>query len=693
MSTTQSLPEVSGMSIFAGRKTDVVLLQQLDANLATNQARQAFGKIPGIHIWESDGSGIQIGVSVRGLSANRSWEFNVRQNGYDISSDPFGYPEAYYSPPLEAVERLEVIRGSAALQYGPQTGGLLNYVMAAPANTPFKIESSQTLGSFGLFSSFNQISGTKGKWSYRAYVQHRQGKGWRDHNRFNSQHYHAHIGYQISAHTKLSAEYTHMNYVAQQPGGILDKDLAERATISYRSRNWMSTPWQGANLQLDSRLGTHTQLQVKVFATWSERNSIGYVRAATIPDTIDQKTLQYQPRQIDQDLYRNAGTEIRVKQTFHWWNQSQVLATGVRGYVGTTKRQQQGRGDTGTEYNMDLQAAEYPRVLEYRQENMSLFAEQLLRLNSKWVVTPGVRLEWLQSHAEGRLSFKTDGTPVGISPQKSDRLFLLAGISTEYHVGKAEHNEIYASAVQSYRPVTYAELTPSATTDVIDPDMKDVRTWNVELGYRGRVKDWLRVDVTGFLLYQDGRISAQSLKDANGQTYIFRTNVGDSRTYGLEWSADFSISRLLRFGFKAGEWVLSTAMCFQQPEWVRFNQNNNDFAGKLLDNAPQQIHRIGLNWSHRGISSSLQWSYTGAMFTDVANTVTPSSNAQSGQLAAYQLMDWSNSIRIGQHYKLRFGVNNLADVRYATRRAGGYPGPGLLPGEGRSFYAGFNIVF
>ncbi len=53
--------------------------------------RQVLAKVPGIYILESDGSCIQVGIAIRGLSPNRSRDFNVRQNGYDISADPFGY--------------------------------------------------------------------------------------------------------------------------------------------------------------------------------------------------------------------------------------------------------------------------------------------------------------------------------------------------------------------------------------------------------------------------------------------------------------------------------------------------------------------------------------------------------------------------------------------------------------------------
>ena len=145
------LPEVNEFTITAGKKNEVILLDNLQANLAMNNSRQIFSKTPGISVWESDGSGIQLGVASRGLSPNRSWEFNVRMDGYDITPDPMGYPEAYYTPPMEVVDRIEIIRGASSLQYGPQFGGLMNFVLRKPdLSTKLVVESQNTTGNNGL---------------------------------------------------------------------------------------------------------------------------------------------------------------------------------------------------------------------------------------------------------------------------------------------------------------------------------------------------------------------------------------------------------------------------------------------------------------------------------------------------------------------------------------------------------------
>ena len=167
-SDLQQIPEIVGTSIYAGKKSSLLVLKNVEGNISTNVMRQVMAKIPGIHIWENDGSGIQIGVATRGLSPNRSWEFNVRQNGYDISADPYGYPEAYYNPQLQAVQRIEVIRGHGALQYGSQFGGMINYILrdGSEFKKPFQVETQQTVGSFGLSNIYAGAGGQSGKWNF-----------------------------------------------------------------------------------------------------------------------------------------------------------------------------------------------------------------------------------------------------------------------------------------------------------------------------------------------------------------------------------------------------------------------------------------------------------------------------------------------------------------------------------------------
>lgn len=146
------------------------------------------------------------------MSPNRSWELNTRQNGIDISADVFGYPEAYYNPPLEAVESIQMVRGGASLQFGIQFGGMLNYVLKRETEKPFSFETQNTVGSFGMVSTFNAIGGKYKKFSYYVYNHSRSSDGWRENNRFTARSTHAFLEYRFTDKTKISAEYTNSNY-------------------------------------------------------------------------------------------------------------------------------------------------------------------------------------------------------------------------------------------------------------------------------------------------------------------------------------------------------------------------------------------------------------------------------------------------------------------------------------------------
>jgi Fe(3+) dicitrate transport protein len=76
----------------------------------------------------------------------------------------------------------------------------------------------------------------------------------------------------------------------------------------------------------------------------------------------------------------------------------------------------------------------------------------------------------------------------------------------------------------------------------------------------------------------------------------------------------------------------------------------------------------------------------GSAYSDANNTETPSANGQNGLIPAYRVFDLSASLNLKKRYLVRAGVNNLTDERYFTRRAGGYPGPGILPADGRTAY-------
>lgn len=704
----ETLPEVGQMAIYAGKKSEVINLSALDANLVTNNTRQIFSKTPGVMVWENDGSGMQVGVSVRGLSPNRSWEFNVRQNGVDVSSDPFGYPEAYYNPPMEAVERIELVRGGASLQYGPQFGGLLNYVLKGPAqDKPFSVETNQSVGSNGLFCTYNRVSGTAGRFQYNAYAHYRRADGWRENSGYNIFNGYASVSYAVTNKLRLGLEVSRMYNESRQAGGLTDAQFAQNARQSSRARNWFSTPWTVPTLKAEYAFNDHTRLTATVHGLFGERNSIGFTQAITTPDAPNAAG-QFAARQIDRDRYQNWGSEIRLLTRYSLFGHQHTLATGLKYFNGHTNSLQQGRGDTGRDFNLNLQTVPtlgdlFPRDLSLRVTNLAAFAETMFRLSSRWTVTPGLRLESLNNDIAGRLSFAASGTENRVN-QQSTRQFLLAGIGTEFKL--MPDISLYANASQAYRPVLFSDLTPAAVTDfVVDPNLRDARGFSVDAGIRGKVQNYLNFDVSYFRVDYNNRIGTLTLlNEANrpdaARPYQFRTNIGRSVSRGVEAYVEFDPIVALAGRSRVGYVSVFSSLGFTDARYqsLRVATVSNGVAtetnlrDRKVENAPAFIGRFGLNYTLKGFTLTALMNRVGSAYSDANNTETPSANAQNGLIPAYQVFDLSASLNLKKRYMIRAGVNNLTDERYFTRRAGGYPGPGILPADGRTAYLSVGLT-
>jgi Fe(3+) dicitrate transport protein len=688
------LPTIQGTEIFSGKKNEVISISSSTADLSTNNSRQLFGKVPGLSIWENDGSGIQTGIATRGLSPNRSWEFNVRQNGYDISSEVFGYPEAYYAPPTEALDRIEIVRGAGALQYGPQFGGLLNYITKKHlGNKPLSIESFQTIGSYGLINSFNAFGGKVKKFSYYAYLHHRSAEGWRKNSNYRTQTGSISLTYDISKKWQITGEYTRMNNKSQQSGGLSDAEFQIDARQSHRERNWFSTPWNSGALQVNFTPNENTRFNLRLFGVVAERNSVGFTRPVTIADTINTTIGSYNPRQIDRDTYRNFGAELRGIREYKFLKHKSALSGGVRAYTGQTIREQQGIGTTGLDYSMNVAAQQngfdYGRSLTFETQNMAAFIENMFQITNKLAITPGVRYEFIRALASGYINTSSSGS---INDQQRDRNVLLFGIGTEFTTSTTSN--IYFNFSQGFRPVLFSELTPSATIDVIDPSIQDASGSNADLGFRGSLfQNILKFDVGVFRLFYDNRIGTISVDNAP-----FRTNIGASLSQGVESYVELDLMRLLFPSLKMNLSIFGN-YAFVDARYTRWDNPAlvNDplltIKGKRVENAPKHILRSGVTFKYKGFASTLQYNYVGNVFTDATNTVEPNVTSTTGQLPAYSLLDLNIAYQLKELYQFRAGVNNLTNTTYTTRRAGGYPGPGIIPGTGRTFYIsiGFSL--
>lgn len=677
------LKSVEGIAIYAGKKSEVVVMEDVAGNLATNNARQVFAKVAGLNIWENDGAGIQLGIGGRGLNPNRVSNFNTRQNGYDMSADALGYPESYYSPPSEAVDRIEVVRGAASLQYGTQFGGFINFKLKdGPDDKELEVVVRQTLGSFGFSNTFTSIGGTKKKWKYYGFYQYKTGNGWRDNAEFDVHTAHANLRYAISPKIDVGIEYTFMHYLAHQPGGLTDFRFDQDPQQSIRERNWFQVDWNLAAINFDYRISDKTTFNTRGFGLIAGRDALGFLGNINRID-------QLQERDLLVDDFRNYGIESRILHRFKLLNKNSIFLLGGRYYSGFTDRKQ-GNGSDGysADFNYlrpnDLEHSDY----DFPSKNLAFFSENIYYLSDKLTITPGIRFEYINTQSEGYYKVRTTDLSGNIlidenieDDRKQTRNFLLGGVGVAY---KAKENlEFYTNFSQNYRSINFNDMRIVNPNFRVDSNLQDETGYSADIGIRGNYKDIINYDVSAFLLAYNNRIGQILVQDQQLFNYYqFRTNVSDSRSYGIESFVEVEVLKLSGITSKHGLSIFSN---FSIMDARYINSESSAIDGNEVELVAPIIFKGGLGYRYERLKINYQYSYTAEHFTDATNSEsTP--EAVNGLIPAYAVMDLSASYDFKKYFSLYTGVNNLLDSRYFTRRASGYPGPGIIPAEPRNLY-------
>lgn len=680
----KELQAVQQLYINAGKKNISINIADLPANLSEKTGRQIFAKIPGAFVYDMDGSGNQVNIATRGLDPHRSWEYNVRQNGVLTNSDMFGYPASHYSPPMEAIQRVELVHGSAALQYGAQFGGMINYIVKE-ADTTRKIgfENISSIGSFGLMSSYNAIGGKVGKLTYYVYYQRRVSDGYRDNSETKAQAQYLRLNYAFSPRLNLRAELGRSQYVYRIPGPLTDSMFKQNPRQATRQRNYYEPDIYVPSLTFDWIISKNSKIQWVTSAVLGQRNSVQFIGLANVVDKIDATTLQYKPRQVDRDFFNSYTSELRWQLDYNIGRLNNTLVSGLRYMNNDLHRQQQGKGTTGTDYDLSLTVPNYGRDVHLKTQNVAVFVENLFKITSKLDVTAGVRYENGVSKMRGILSY----LPNEKVPQDIQRNYPLWGASATYRFN--QNHKIYAAWSQAYRPVVFSDILPPTVLDSTDRNLKDAFGSVTEIGLKGQFS-FLKYELTAFSMLYQNRIGTLYISNSNRGNFILKTNIGDSRTNGLEL---FTEAKLFENDYSKIAIFTSTALFDAQylNGSIRNGNDNIDIKGKRLETVPQVTSRNGLQVSYKGFGAILQYSYVSKSYSDAFNLETPTANGASGVVPAYDIWDLNCSYRFNRRYVLRCGVNNMFNRQYFTKRPIIYPGQGVWSSDGRGIVVSLGV--
>jgi len=611
--------------------------------------------VPGVNARDEEGYGAIPNIGIRGLSPNRSTKVLILEDGAPIQPSLFLSNASYYSPPVERISSIEVLKGATGLRYGPNTiGGVINY----QSKTPLKDGIVKgKLGSHG-YRLLELEAGTSSE-------QKSMGGGINlitsEANGFRNNGYRMNdilvkggmaIGQSQWLGLKLTRYENEINtsYVGLRPDEFIHTPTKNPAPDDQFLSNRTS-------FDINHELEIDTSTKLKTLMYWSQlernfwrrdvasktRQGTSFVDCGGTAYCVTGRNRNFDMLGIDSRLFTNY-------QAFGIQNESEI---GVRLHSETmsnkTERSNAGpRARTGVitgNENNDAKA-----VALYLQ-NRFLFTDQ-------FAVTPGVRVESYRQNRKNEMN--------GVQGQ-ANNTELVPGIGATWQL--APELQLYSSF---YKGFAQAMISAAISGDGVDQKLDAERSMNIEFGFRGQAQKWT-YEGAAFRMDFSNQIVNQALSGG-----ISKTNGGQSLHQGAEGALGYAIT---------SAWsVLANATYIPVAE---FKGGALGPIGNRIPYTPKLTGNLGLNYSQDGLKSFLNAYHVSSQYADSANTVQESNDGTKGLIPSFTTLNWSIVYSPQKDLKLFGVVRNLFDKKFISGRSP----DGIFPGAERNFELGLAYQF
>ena len=611
--------------------------------------------VPGVNARDEEGYGAIPNIGIRGLSPNRSTKVLILEDGAPIQPSLFLSNASYYSPPVERISSIEVLKGATGLRYGPNTiGGVINY----QSKTPLKDGIVKgKLGSHG-YRLLELEAGTSSE-------QKSMGGGINlitsEANGFRNNGYRMNdilvkggmaIGQSQWLGLKLTRYENEINtsYVGLRPDEFIHTPTKNPAPDDQFLSNRTS-------FDINHELEIDTSTKLKTLMYWSQlernfwrrdvasktRQGTSFVDCGGTAYCVTGRNRNFDMLGIDSRLFTNY-------QAFGIQNESEI---GVRLHSETmsnkTERSNAGpRARTGVitgNENNDAKA-----VALYLQ-NRFLFTDQ-------FAVTPGVRVESYRQNRKNEMN--------GVQGQ-ANNTELVPGIGATWQL--APELQLYSSVYKGFAP---AMISAAISGDGVDQKLDAERSMNIEFGFRGQAQKWT-YEGAAFRMDFSNQIVNQALSGG-----ISKTNGGQSLHQGAEGALGYAIT---------SAWsVLANATYIPVAE---FKGGALGPIGNRIPYTPKLTGNLGLNYSKDGLKSFLNAYHVSSQYADSVNTVEESNDGTKGLIPSFTTLNWSIVYSPQKDLKLFGVVRNLFDKKFISGRSP----DGIFPGAERNFELGLAYQF
>jgi Fe(3+) dicitrate transport protein len=658
---------------------------------------EALREVPGVNVRDEDGFGLRPNIGIRGLNPTRSTKIHIMEDGVPIMLLPYGDQSSYYFPPLFRFDRIEVLKGSGQLLFGPQSiGGVMNMITRMPSSTPqgnFQV----TGGNLSYLNTHFDYGGMWGKSGYLVDYTHYQGTSPRFfQNRAKVDDATFKTVQELSDRTTILAKF---NYYREDSNlgyqGLTEQQWGQDAHHSPFHNDKMDFRRIGFHVAVNHMFTASLTSTTNFFGHYISRDwARQMIDTDGNPATAGQQTgnninataqfaLPSAGRFTNARKYWVYGVEPRFHLDHSLMGVKSEADFGVRYMSEESDRKQFLHNTSGTGTTCPTTQTGCLGEDTLRTTNAyAMFFQNRFHVTDKITITPGFRVEHVNYDQIDRRANAGNG-----AFSKTHITEVLPGIGATY--SPVKNYTLFAGVHRGFAPPQISDAIQSNVVVDLDAEL----SWNYEAGLRGQPAHWLGFETTLFRMDFQNQIISQALAGGGGAT---NTNAGRTVHMGIEFGAKMDLLDLARGQNKNEDIILDVNYTWLGQAEFRGTRNSAitgnallpgeaaifNTSGNRLPYAPKNMLTAGLGYANRnwGFDGRVETQCISDMFGDDRNTHNPTPNGQRGIIRGWCVMNAS----VNQYVKplnTTFFVTgkNLFDQLFMVDRTRGiYPGLPLL---------------
>ncbi len=623
--------------------------------------QDALKSVPGIVIREEEGYGFIPNIGMRGLNPNRSQKLLVLEDGVPIAPGLFLANESYYSPHIERMQSIEVLKGAAGLRYGPTTiGGVINYQTKDPEQGA---KVTAKVGSHGYRLLGLDAGGTAASGEALGGISlvKAEGNGFR-HNGFDMTDLVAKGGMAIGDKQWVGVKFSHYdNEVNTSYVGLRPNEFRDDPTKNPAPNDYFLTDRNSFDINHEFEISDSMKLNTLLY--WSQLTR-DYWRREVQARSADGTTFvpcdgSAYCMNGNNRTFEMLGLDSRLHIAYDGFGMENEAEIGIRLHSDKLNNLKVRSKTDPNARSGDLTSDDTQEA-----QGIAFYGQNRFILNERVAITPGLRIETYDQSRKDELT--------GLSGESSNTE-VMPGIGATWQL--APQAQLFAGAFKGFSP---AMVATAISGSGVDQQLDAERSTNFEIGVRGTAQR-LSYEATAFHMDFSNQIIPQSESGGVGATV---TNAGATLNQGLEGAIGYDLGA--GWGVDANATWVPTAK-FSSTKIVGGIDRN----GNRLPYAPELTSNLSLKHTSGGLKSSLGIYHVSSQFVDPENTKAESADGRRGEIPSYTTVNLNTHYTVNKQLSVFGTVRNLLDKKYIASRNP----DGIFPGAERNFEVGMSYKF